>query len=84
MLIVFLCVLGLGLMLVLDMGQTESTLLNILVNLVRERGEKLVSSSKEGQVSYSLLLRMAQLQSRVATRRDLHLAGDQSSRGKSL
>jgi hypothetical protein len=38
-------------MLVLDMGQTESTLLNILVNLVRERGEKLVSSSKEGQVT---------------------------------
>jgi hypothetical protein len=71
----------LGLMTFLDIGQTESTLLNILVNHWRR---KLVSSSKEGKVSYSLLLQMAHLQSRVATCRDLQLAGDQSSRGKSL
>ena len=40
-------------------GQSESTPLNILVNHwreVRKRGKKLVSSSKEGQVSHSLLL----------------------------
>jgi len=41
-LIVFLCVLGLGLqlMLFLDTGQTESTLLNILVYHWREVGER--------------------------------------------
>jgi hypothetical protein len=41
----------------LDMGQTESTPLNILVNHWREVGKrKLVSSSKEEQVSVSAAL----------------------------
>ena len=80
-LVISFCVLELGLMTFLDIGQTESTPLNILVNHWRR---KLVSSSKEGKVSYSLLLQMAHLQGGVATCRDLQLAGDQSSRGKSL
>ena len=62
------CVLELGLMTFLDIAQSESTPLMILVNHWRR---KLVSSSKEGQVSYSLLLQMAHLQNRLATRRDL-------------
>ena len=74
LLVISFCVLGLGLMTFLDIGQTESTPLNILVNHWRR---KLVSSSKEEQVGYSLFLQMA-------THSDLQLAGDQSSRGKSL
>ena len=81
LLVISFCFLGLGLMTFLDLGQTESAPLNILVNHWRR---KLVSSSKEGKVSYSLLLWMAHLQSRVATCRDLRFVGDQNSRGKSL
>ena len=50
-LVISFCVLGLGLMTFLDIGQTESTLLNILVNHWRE-----VRKRGEGQVSYSLFL----------------------------
>jgi hypothetical protein len=53
LLVISFCFLGLGLMTFLDLGQTESAPLNILVNRWRR---KLVSSSKEGKVSYSLLL----------------------------
>lgn len=67
-LVISFYVLGLGLMMFLDIGQTKSTRLNILVNHWRK---KLVSTSKEGKVSYSLLLRMAHLQSRVSTGKDL-------------
>ena len=52
-LIVFFCVLGLGLTLFLDIKQTESTRLNILVNHwreVRERGENLSVVVKKGKV----------------------------------
>lgn len=38
----------------------------------------------EKQVSYSLFLRMAHFRSRVATCRDLRIAGDQSRKGESL
>jgi hypothetical protein len=65
------------------MGQTESTLLNILVNHwreVTEREENLSVVVKKDKVVASMLLRMAHLWSRVATHRDLRLSGDQSSR----
>jgi hypothetical protein len=52
-LLIFFCVLGLGLMTFLDTRQTESNPLNILVNHWRR---KRASSSEEGKVSYSLLL----------------------------
>jgi hypothetical protein len=47
------CVLGLGLTIFLDMGQTESTPLNTLVNHwreVRERGENLSVVVKKGKL----------------------------------
>ena len=53
MLVISFCVLGLGLMTFLDMGQTESTPLNILVNHwreVRERGENLSVVVKKGKL----------------------------------
>lgn len=52
MLIVFLCVLEIGLRLFMDMGQTESTLLNILVihwKEVKERGENQSVAIKRGK-----------------------------------
>ena len=52
-LVISFCVLELGLTLFLDMGQTESTPLNILVNHwreVRERGENLSVVVKKGKL----------------------------------
>ena len=86
-LVISFCVLRHGLTIFLDMGQTESTPLNTLVNHwreVRERGENLSVVVKKGKFSYSLLHQMAHLQSRLATHRYLGLAGDHSSRRKSL
>ena len=52
-LVISFCVLEFGLIIFLDMGQTESTLLNILVNHwreVRERGENLSVVVKKGKL----------------------------------
>jgi hypothetical protein len=62
------------------MGQTESTLLDILINHwreVRERGENLSVVVKKGKLVTLCL-------SKWPTHRDLRLTGNQSSRGKRL